>query len=157
MIQIYYSNITCELIKYPRYKMEWSFKKQQNKAQKCDSGDPKLKDIKKSKLYNFSAYFINFSFIFTDFWYLWILTPASYIFGPYFAVFQSSAPFCTWGTLLGHNQCWKGTFRSIDIPACKFLIMLSSGLLVAFLVLEFELKSFSTLLGPNDPKKVKKL
>ena len=35
--------------------------------------------------------------------------------------------------------------------------MLSSGLLVAFLVLEFDLKSFSTLLGPNDPKKVKKL
>ena len=26
-----------------------------------------------------------------------------------------------------------------------------------FLVLEFDLKSSSTLLGPNDPKKVKKL
>ena len=78
-------------------------------------------------------------------------------FGPYLAVFQTSAQFCTWGTLLGHNQCWKGTFKSIDIPAFKFPIMLSSGLLVAFLVLEFELKSFSTPLDPNDPKKVKKL
>ena len=34
--------------------------------------------------------------------------------------------------------------------------MLSSGLLVAFLVSEFKVKSFSNLVGPNDPKKVKK-
>ena len=47
-------------------------------------------------------------------------------------------------------------FEIIDIHFCKFQIMPSSGLLMAFLILEFELKSFSTLLGPNDPKKVKK-
>ena len=91
------------------------------------------------------------SSIFTVFWYLWIFTPPSYILVNYLAVLNSSATFCTWGTLLGHNQ------YSIDIPLCKFLILLSSGLLVAFLVLEFKRKSFSNLVSPNDPKKVKKI
>ena len=90
------------------------------------------------------------------FWYLWVLTPSSGLLWPYFAVFQGITLNCTWGTLLGHNQCWKSKFGNIHLPYCKFQILQSSGLLVAFLVFEFKLKTFSNLLGPNDPKKVKK-
>ena len=90
------------------------------------------------------------------FWYLWVLTPSSGLFWPYFAVFHGFTLKCTWGSLLGHNQGWNIKFGNIHFPYCKFRILLSSGLLVAFLVLEFELKTFFNLLGPNDPKKVKK-
>ena len=93
---------------------------------------------------------------FTFFRYLLILTPPSYVLGPYFAVFQSSTQFWAWSTSLGHNWWWKSKFGSIDVLYCNFQILLSSGLLVTFLVLEFKLKSFSNLLGPNDPKKGKK-
>ena len=80
-----------------------------------------------------------------------------YVLGPYFSAFKDPTLFWAWDTLLGHNQYWKSKFEIIGIWIWKFQIMLSSGLLVAFLVLEFDLKSFSTPLGPNDPKKVKKL
>ena len=75
----------------------------------------------------------------------------------YLAIFQDPTQFWAWGTLLGPNQCRKSKFRKIHLPYCKFQILLSSGLLVAFLVLEFKLKTFSNLLGPNDSKKVKKI
>ena len=80
-----------------------------------------------------------------------------YVLGPYFSIFKDPTLFWAWDTLLGHNQCWKSKFEIIDIHFWKFQIMLSRGLLMTFLILEFDLKSFSTLLGPNDPKKVKKL
>ena len=91
------------------------------------------------------------------FWYLWVLTPSSGLFWPYFAVFHGFTLKCTWGSLLGHNEGWNIKFGNIHFPYCKFRILLSSGLLVAFLVLEFKLKTFFNLLGPNDPKKVKKI
>ena len=90
------------------------------------------------------------------FWYLWVLRPSNGLFWPYFAVFHGITLKCTWGSLLGHNQGWNIKFGNIHFPYCKFRILLSSGLLVAFLVLEFKLKTFFNLLGPNDPKKVKK-
>ena len=93
----------------------------------------------------------------TIFWYLWVLTPPSGLLWPYFAVFHGITLKCTWGSLLGHNQGWKSNFRNIHLPYCNFRILLSSGLLVAFLVLEFKLKMFFNLLGPNDLKKVKKI
>ena len=78
-------------------------------------------------------------------------------FWPYFAIFQDPTQFWVWGTLLGSNQCRKSKFGKIHLPYCKFEILVSSSLLVAFLVLEFKLKTFSNPLGPNDPKKVKKI
>ena len=52
------------------------------------------------------------------------------------------------------KQIWKKyTWRTASF---KFYLI-SSDILVAFLVLEFKVKTFSILLGPNDPKKVKKL
>ena len=91
------------------------------------------------------------------FCYLWILTPPSGLFWPFLAVCQGFTQFCIWGTLLGSNQCWRTSFGSIDFPQCKFQSLWSSGLGAAFLVLEFKINTFSILLGPNDPKKVKKL
>ena len=90
------------------------------------------------------------------FWYLWISTPPGYVFWPYFAVFQDPTQFWAWGTLLGHNECWKSKFGPINYHTCKFEILLSSGLLLAFLLLEFKIKSFFNLLGPNETRKVKK-
>ena len=78
-------------------------------------------------------------------------------FWPYFAIFQDPTQFWAWGTLLGHNQCWKSKFGPINYHTCKFEILLSSGLLPTFLVLEFKIKSLSNLLGPNDPKKGEKI
>ena len=86
-----------------------------------------------------------------------ILTSPSGLFWPYFAVFEGFTLKWSWGSLLGHNQGWESKFGNIHLPYCKFWILLSSGPLVAFLVFEFKLKTFSNLLGPNDPKKVKKI
>ena len=86
-----------------------------------------------------------------------IFFPPSGLLWPFLAVFQTSTQFCTWGTLLGPNQCWRSSFGSIDFPDCKFQILPSSGLDEALLVLEFKVNTFSILFGPNDPKKVKKL
>ena len=104
----------------------------------------------------FQQFLTYLSSTFTIFWYLWVLTPPSGLLWPYFAVFHGITLKCTWGSLLGHNQGWNTKFGNIHLPYCKFWILLSSGLLVAFLVLEFKLKMFFNLLGPNDPKKVKK-
>ena len=95
--------------------------------------------------------------IISFFCYLWILTSPSSLFWPFLAVCEDPTKFCIWGPLLGSNQCWRTSFGSIDFPHCKFQSLLSSGLDAAFLVLEFKVKTFSILLGPNDPKKVKKL
>ena len=105
----------------------------------------------------FQQFLTYLSSTFTIFWYLWVLTPPSGLLWPYFAVFHGITLKCTWGSLLGHNQGWNTKFGNIHLPYCKFRILLSSGLLVAFLVLEFKLKTFFNLLGPNDPKKVKKI
>ena len=105
----------------------------------------------------FQQFLTYLSSTFTIFWYLWVLTPSSGLLWPYFAVFHGITLKCTWGSLLGHNQGWNTKFGNIHLPYCKFRILLSSGLLVAFLVLEFKLKMFFNLLGPNDPKKVKKI
>ena len=97
------------------------------------------------------------TFIFTFFSYLWILTPPSDLFWPFLAVSQGTALKCTWGTYICHNQCWESKFGNIHLPYCNFWILLSSGLLVAFMVLWFKLKTFSNAFGPNDPKMAKKV
>ena len=63
----------------------------------------------------------------------------------------------TWATFIGPNQCYESKFGEINFPYSNFQVLPSSGLLAAFLVLEFKVNTFSILLGPNDPKKVKKL
>ena len=105
----------------------------------------------------FQQFLTYLSSTFTIFWYLWFLTTLSGLLWHYFAVFHGITLKCTWGSLLGHNQGWNTKFGNIHLPYCKFRILLSSGLLVAFLVLEFKLKMFFNLWGPNDPKKVKKI
>ena len=94
--------------------------------------------------------------IFTFFWYLWILTPPSNLFWPFLAVSQGSTLNCTWGTYIGHNQCWESKFGNIHHHNSNFPILLSSGLLAAFLVSEFKLNTFSIVVGPNDPIEAKK-
>ena len=85
------------------------------------------------------------------------MTSLSSLFWPFLAVCEDPTKFCIWGPLLGSNKCWRTSFGSIGFHDCKFQSLLSSGLDAAFLVLEFKVKTFSILLGPNDPKKVKKL
>ena len=136
--------------------MERSFLIQPNKVPKCNSEESKFKDIKKSKFYDFSSYFNIFIYYLYGFLISLNFHSSELHFGTSFGCIKMLHSILYQGTLLGHNQRWKGTFISIDIPLCKFPILLSSGLLVAFLVLEFKQISFFILVGPNDPEKVKK-
>ena len=80
----------------------------------------------------FQQFLTYLSSTFTIFWYLWFLTTLSGLLWHYFAVFHGITLKCTWGSLLGHNQGWNSKFGNIHLPYCKFRILLSSGLLVAF-------------------------
>ena len=127
------------------------------RSKKADWRSQNLKISKKANNDIFSTFYHLYHLLlqFFDIFEFWLLRPA---------FFDLICPFHmspltprTWATFIGPNQCYESKFGEINLPYSNFQVLPSSGLLAAFLVLEFKVNTFSILLGPNDPKKVKKL